>query len=111
MIKTIITRKGDNAIVYMSLVTKVAENGLLIDDNYLIEGIEDYNVFPNVDTLDIIETGRYIYTTEKGFKLNQFYKEYVNADEEIESLQKQLALATNRVADLENTINGIILMI
>jgi hypothetical protein len=69
--KTIITRKSDNVITNIVTATQVVENGLQVTDNivgtYIIAGIENYNVYSNIETADAIVCEKYIYTVAGGF--------------------------------------------
>ena len=107
MLKTIITRK-DNIITNIALVTEVVSNGLLVDNEYIIAGIENYNVFENVETLDTIVGGKFIYTVENGFVVNTGYVEILDANAEITKLKAELLDANTRIGNTENVLNMVL---
>jgi len=74
MINTIITRKTDNVVTNIATSTEVVENGLLVDNLYIIAGIDNYNMYFNIDSIDI-EIEKYTYTYADKFVKNPNYIE------------------------------------
>lgn len=94
-VKTIITRKGDDVITNIVTSTEVVPNGLQVADpimgTYIIAGIDDYNVYTDLETVDTIVPEQYTYTITNGFVKNANYKPYVSIEDQLVMVQQQNA--------------------
>lgn len=103
----ILTSKNDNVIQAISkTITKV--NGTLFKLDNREDGASIYIDSVNIDIYDVekvpscVETGRYIYTTTKGFEINKNYVEPINEKERINSLVQTIANLTLENKQKEN---------
>ena len=94
MLKTIITRKSNDAILNIVDTSTEVSNGLLVSDangEYVIGYYDECNKFEGVETLDTITPNQYKYTEVGGFVEDLTYVKPQSDTDKIEVLETSQA--------------------